>query len=89
MPGTAEGTLQDMARALVEVANPEAIVLFGSCATGEDRPDADVDILVALPFQVTGSVIARLVQMMASVAGSSARLGRNLNPLGGTVQHLL
>lgn len=37
-----------MAERLAVQFNPERIVLFGSHARGEDRPDSDVDLLVVL-----------------------------------------
>jgi predicted nucleotidyltransferase len=39
-------TLDDIIRRIVEVAQPEKIILFGSAARGEMGPDSDVDLLV-------------------------------------------
>lgn len=39
-------TLQEIIRRIVDVAQPEQIILFGSVARGEMGPDSDVDILV-------------------------------------------
>jgi len=36
----------EMAAAVAREANPEAIILFGSHASGDARPDSDVDLLV-------------------------------------------
>jgi predicted nucleotidyltransferase len=33
---------------------PEQIILFGSYAHGQPRPDSDVDLLVVLPFEGKG-----------------------------------
>lgn len=41
-----EKTLQEIIRRVVEVAQPEEIILFGSAARGEMGPDSDVDLLV-------------------------------------------
>jgi predicted nucleotidyltransferase len=41
-----EKTLQEIIRRVVEVANPEKIILFGSAARGEMGPHSDVDLLV-------------------------------------------
>ena len=38
--------LADTIRRIVEVAQPEKIVLFGSAARGEMGPDSDLDLLV-------------------------------------------
>jgi len=38
--------LEEIVRRIVEVAQPEKIVLFGSAARGEMGPDSDVDLLV-------------------------------------------
>ncbi len=41
-----QGTLDEIVRRVVEVAQPEQIVLFGSAARGEMGPHSDVDLLV-------------------------------------------
>lgn len=41
-----EQTLQEILRRVVEVAQPERIILFGSAARGEMGPHSDVDLLV-------------------------------------------
>lgn len=41
-----ENTLQEIIRRIVEVAQPEKIILFGSAARGEMGPNSDVDLLV-------------------------------------------
>ena len=38
--------LPEIIRRLVEAAQPERIILFGSWATGANRPDSDLDLLV-------------------------------------------
>jgi predicted nucleotidyltransferase len=38
--------LDEIVRRVVEVAEPERIILFGSAARGETRPDSDIDLLV-------------------------------------------
>ncbi|MDQ6838928.1 MAG: nucleotidyltransferase domain-containing protein [Actinomycetota bacterium] len=35
-------------RQLVDAADPEKIILFGSVARGDDGPDSDVDLMVVL-----------------------------------------
>jgi len=39
-------TLADIVRRVVEAAQPEQIILFGSAARGEMGPDSDIDLLV-------------------------------------------
>ena len=41
-----QDTLDDIIRRIVEVAQPERIVLFGSAARGAMTRDSDVDLLV-------------------------------------------
>lgn len=41
-----EATLQEIIRRIVQVAQPEKIILFGSAARGEMGPNSDVDLLV-------------------------------------------
>jgi predicted nucleotidyltransferase len=41
-----EETLQEIIRRIVQVAQPEQIILFGSAARGEMGPNSDVDLLV-------------------------------------------
>ena len=41
-----EATLQEIIRRVVEIAQPERIILFGSAVRGEMGPNSDVDLLV-------------------------------------------
>ena len=41
-----EELIREMAAVVAREVNPEAIILFGSHATGDARPDSDVDLLV-------------------------------------------
>lgn len=41
-----EETLMEMVRTIVRETDPEQIILFGSRARGEARPDSDVDLIV-------------------------------------------
>jgi len=43
-------TLGRMVKRLVRRFKPEQIILFGSHARGNARPDSDIDLLVVLPF---------------------------------------
>jgi predicted nucleotidyltransferase len=44
----AEGVLDEMTRRIVDRFQPERILLFGSRARGDFRPDSDYDLLVVL-----------------------------------------
>jgi len=41
-----EDLIPDIVRRIVETAQPERIILFGSRARGDARPDSDFDVLV-------------------------------------------
>ncbi len=41
-----QAVLDEIVRRIVEVAQPERIILFGSAARGEMGPDSDLDLLV-------------------------------------------
>jgi len=41
-----EKILAEIVRRLVEAVDPDRIILFGSRARGEARPDSDVDLLI-------------------------------------------
>lgn len=58
--------IQELVRRLVEVAHPVRILLFGSAARGEMRPDSDLDVLVVVPDgvyrrQTTQRIYRRLI----------------------------
>jgi predicted nucleotidyltransferase len=42
----AEQEIEELVRRVVEVADPEMIILFGSAARGTMGPDSDLDLLV-------------------------------------------
>ncbi len=44
-----EAVLEELVRGILQVARPARIVLFGSAARGEARPDSDLDVLVVMP----------------------------------------
>lgn len=47
--------LRQIVDALVAAGQPEKIILFGSRARGEDRPDSDLDLLIVQAVQPGGS----------------------------------
>ena len=46
MASTVATICDDLVRAIREVADPELVILFGSQARGDARPDSDVDLLI-------------------------------------------
>ncbi len=60
-----EATLQEIIRRIVQVAQPERIILFGSAARGEYSAHGDIDLLVVKrgeynPYQVAGDIYRNL-----------------------------
>jgi uncharacterized protein len=51
----ADRLLQKMVDALLATGQPEKIILFGSRARGDDRPDSDLDLLIVQAPQPGGS----------------------------------
>ncbi len=49
MKGLNQEVLNEIIDRIVEVAQPEKIILFGSAARGEMQPDSDIDLLVIKP----------------------------------------
>lgn len=41
-----DNVLDEVVRRIIEVADPEKIILFGSMARGEEGPNSDLDLLV-------------------------------------------
>jgi predicted nucleotidyltransferase len=42
-------TLEQITRRIVEGFHPQRLILFGSRARGNERPDSDVDLLIVAP----------------------------------------
>ncbi len=53
--------IQAVANQIVELFQPDKIILFGSYAYGEPTQDSDVDLLVVMPFE--GSVIEQICKI--------------------------
>jgi predicted nucleotidyltransferase len=49
-----EKQIAELSERIVQEFHPERIILFGSYAYGQPRPDSDVDLLVLLPFEGKG-----------------------------------
>src|SRR2546423_6743384 len=47
-PTVTEALLTDVTRRIVDEFNPHQVILFGSRAWGEPRPDSDIDLMVIM-----------------------------------------
>ena len=82
--GNDEPPLHQMVETIVREISPEVIVLFGSRARGDARPNSDVDLLVVKtrPFSPQRShrkEAARLYMALNHVVGRAHREGRVLH----------
>jgi predicted nucleotidyltransferase len=64
--------LDDLVRRIIAVVQPQRIVLFGSAARGDMRPDSDIDILVVVPNgtprrQTAQAIYRNLIGLRAAV----------------------
>jgi predicted nucleotidyltransferase len=57
------GVLDEVIQRIVEVAQPEKIILFGSAARGEMGPNSDVDLLVVKSGVVHRGRLAEAIYM--------------------------
>ena len=83
--------IADLSDKIAREFHPERIILFGSYAYGEPRPDSDVDLLVVLPFEGTGfrkslEILNRIspefsVDLLARHPGDTARRYAEGDPL--------
>ena len=48
---TIDDAIDSMVRRIVRRFRPERVILFGSRARGQARPDSDVDLLVVMPVE--------------------------------------
>ncbi len=72
MTQVTEAVLDRMVRAIVDEADPEQIILFGSRARGDQRRDSDVDLIVveAEPFGPARSRHQEMVRLYHAITGS-------------------
>jgi uncharacterized protein len=73
LPAELRPIVDEMVRRIVEVADPVAVVLFGSYARGTARPDSDVDLLVIADTPDPGELAADLYELEAVVASGRER----------------
>jgi uncharacterized protein len=52
-PTVDDAFLQEMTKVIVETVQPDEVMLFGSRARGDNRPDSDVDLMVVVPDSET------------------------------------
>lgn len=69
-----ERTLAEVVRRIVAVADPERIVLFGSRARGDARPDSDFDLLVVAKGPCHRRRTAQRIYRALSGAGAAVDL---------------
>ena len=60
-------TLDDIIQRVVEVAQPEKIILFGSAARGEMGPNSDVDLLVIKDTEDVRGLAARIYRQLRGI----------------------
>lgn len=72
MPDVTDALLDRMIRTIVDEVDPEQVILFGSRARGDARPDSDVDLLVieSKPFGAGRSRHAEEVRLNRALAAS-------------------
>ena len=63
-------TLDDIIRRIVEVAEPEKIILFGSAAQGDMGLDSDVDLLVIKDGADALELMARIYRTLHGVGAA-------------------
>ncbi len=71
MTPVTEELLHEMASVVAQEVHPEAIILFGSHATGSARPDSDVDLLVieTAPFGPARDRRKEMARLWRALAG--------------------
>lgn len=61
-----ERCIAKLSERIVREFQPERIILFGSYAYGQPRPDSDVDLLVVLPFE--GRAFRKSVEILNRIS---------------------
>lgn len=63
-------TLDDIIQRVVEIAQPEKIILFGSAARGDMGPNSDVDLLIIKEGVDPLNLIARIYRKLHGVGAA-------------------
>ena len=63
-------TLDDIIRRVVEAAQPEKIILFGSVARGDMGPNSDVDLLIIKEEADALNLMARIYRKLHGVGAA-------------------
>jgi len=74
------GRIEDYCREVVRKLNPQAVILFGSFASGDINEGSDIDIMVIADFQV--SFLDRIKLLLDLVALGD--FGLPIEPIGYT-----
>ena len=61
-----ERRIAKLSERIVREFQPERIILFGSYAYGQPRPDSDIDLLVVLPFE--GKAFRKSVEILNRIS---------------------
>ena len=62
-----QATLDDVVGRIVEVAEPERIILFGSAARGDEGHDSDIDLLIIKDGADALDLMARIYRRLRGV----------------------
>jgi uncharacterized protein len=62
--------IEDLREQIVQVAQPQKIILFGSYACGQPHENSDVDLLVVMPFE--GSAQRQAFKIRTQIHASRA-----------------
>jgi len=54
-------TVENLVSQIVEAVHPLRIILFGSAARGDMRPDSDIDLLIVMPEGVNCNEVSGLL----------------------------
>ena len=65
-----QATLDDVIERIVEVAEPEKIILFGSAARGDADPNSDIDLLIIKDGADALDLMARIYRRLRGVGAA-------------------
>jgi len=68
MPPDLRKVLDEAVERIVEIAKPQAIILFGSHAEGRSHPKSDFDLMVIVDSERTGEIEGDLYGALADLA---------------------